>query len=245
MAKITTGQSFNAGDQLTSTKLNNIVGSAFLDSDSITGTTLNLNNGQLKVATNGITDNELNANSVTTAKIANDAVTYDKIQDVAASSVIGNTTASVATPSNVAILDEDNMASDSATALATQQSIKAYVDSQTAVGTSKYSTGWFNNGSGNTLTNGQNYTFSHSLGTDDLLIELWQRDLSGGTNLQKVEVRDGQSGGGLWGATITGLTTTTITVQLAISGTLQMLSNGNGSSGINWNTQQFKLVVVG
>ena len=29
------------------------------------------------------------------------------------------------------ILDEDNMASDSATALATQQSIKAYVDSQT------------------------------------------------------------------------------------------------------------------
>ena len=34
------------------------------------------------------------------------------------------------------ILDEDNMASDSATALATQQSIKAYVDSQTtAAGT--------------------------------------------------------------------------------------------------------------
>jgi hypothetical protein len=30
------------------------------------------------------------------------------------------------------ILDEDNMASDSATALATQQSIKAYVDSQIA-----------------------------------------------------------------------------------------------------------------
>jgi len=33
------------------------------------------------------------------------------------------------------ILDEDNMASDSATALATQQSIKAYVDSQVAGGT--------------------------------------------------------------------------------------------------------------
>jgi len=130
MAKISTGQSFNSGDQVTSTKLNNIIGTAFLDSDSITGTTLNLNNGQLKVATNGITDNELNTDSVTTAKIANDAVTYDKIQDVAASSVIGNTTASTATPSNVAILDEDTMASDSATALATQQSIKAYVDSQ-------------------------------------------------------------------------------------------------------------------
>lgn len=130
MAKITTGQSFNAGDQLTSTKLNNIVGSAFLDSGSITGTTLNLTNGQLKVATNGITDNELNANSVTTAKIANDAVTYAKIQDVAASSVIGNTTAIAANPTNVAILDEDDMATDSATSLATQQSIKAYVDNK-------------------------------------------------------------------------------------------------------------------
>jgi hypothetical protein len=120
MAKITTGQSFNAGDQITSTKLNNIVGTAFLDSDSVTGTTLNLTSGQLKVATNGITDNE----------IANNSVTYAKIQDVAASSVIGNTTGSTATPGNVAILDEDNMVSNSATSLATQQSIKAYVDSK-------------------------------------------------------------------------------------------------------------------
>jgi len=122
---------------------------------------------------------------------------------------------------------------------------KIYKSGTSGTAVSKFTTGWFNNGSGNTLTNGQNYTFSHSLGTDDLLIELWQRDLSGGTNLQKVEVRDGQSGGGLWGATITALTTSTITVQLAISGTLQMLSNGNGSSAINWNTQQFKLVVAG
>lgn len=42
-----------------------------------------------------------------------------------------NTNLTLATGSTVtAILDEDNMASDSATALATQQSIKAYVDSQ-------------------------------------------------------------------------------------------------------------------
>jgi hypothetical protein len=34
--------------------------------------------------------------------------------------------------SGTAVLDEDNMASDSATQLATQQSIKAYVDSQVA-----------------------------------------------------------------------------------------------------------------
>jgi hypothetical protein len=44
--------------------------------------------------------------------------------------VIGtiNTTAHTFAPAGYAILDEDNMASNSATALATQQSIKAYVD---------------------------------------------------------------------------------------------------------------------
>lgn len=120
MAKISTGQSFNAGDQLTSTKLNNIVGSAFLDSDSITGTTLNLNNGQLKVATNGISSNE----------VADNQVTFAKIQDISNAKVIGRTSAGTGDPEEVSILDEDAMTSDSATALATQQSIKAYVDSK-------------------------------------------------------------------------------------------------------------------
>jgi len=108
MAKITTGQSFNSGDQITSTKLNNIIGTASLASDSVTGTTLNLTSGQLKVAIDGITSNELKSDAnvdanravgtnhikdsaiteakiasdaVTTAKIENDAVTADKLAD--------------------------------------------------------------------------------------------------------------------------------------------------------------------
>ncbi len=43
-------------------------------------------------------------------------------------SVIGNTSGSSATPSAVSILDEDTLSSNSNTSLATQQSIKAYVD---------------------------------------------------------------------------------------------------------------------
>ena len=42
--------------------------------------------------------------------------------------VMGNTSGSTADVTEVVVLDEDNMASDSATALATQQSVKAYVD---------------------------------------------------------------------------------------------------------------------
>lgn len=62
--------------------------------------------------------------------IANSAVTVAKMANLADMKVLGNVSGDAAAPSAVAILDEDNMASDSATSLVTQQSIKAYVDAQ-------------------------------------------------------------------------------------------------------------------
>ena len=56
----------------------------------------------------------------------NDGLLVDGALDVGSNFTISNTTAITS------IVDEDNMASDSATAIATQQSIKAYVDSQTS-----------------------------------------------------------------------------------------------------------------
>jgi hypothetical protein len=64
---------------------------------------------------------------VTTAKLNDGAVTKAKIENVANMKVLGNTSGSAAAPQEVSILDEDDMSSDSATALSTQQSIKAYV----------------------------------------------------------------------------------------------------------------------
>jgi len=61
---------------------------------------------------------------------------------------LGNTGATVS-----AILDEDNMASDSATALATQQSIKAYVDTQTT-GVLTYQGTWNADTNSPTLSSG-------------------------------------------------------------------------------------------
>ena len=58
--------------------------------------------------------------------------------------------------SGTAVLDEDNMASDSATKLATQQSIKAYVDGQVSSVTASSTTTFSNktiSGSNNTLSN--------------------------------------------------------------------------------------------
>jgi len=60
--------------------------------------------------------------------VTDGSITFTKIQDIASMKVIGRTAGSSGVSSEVAILDEDNMASDSATSLATQQSIKKYVD---------------------------------------------------------------------------------------------------------------------
>jgi|9_EtaG_2_1085328.scaffolds.fasta_scaffold11806_1 hypothetical protein len=64
--------------------------------------------------------------------LGQDAKRWSSVSTVGLS--IGGTNSSAATMT--AILDEDDMASDSATALATQQSIKAYVDSQSGGATS-------------------------------------------------------------------------------------------------------------
>lgn len=70
--------------------------------------------------------------TVDTAQIDNSAVTLPKMADLANMKVIGNTSGGTAAPAAVSILDEDTMSSDSATAVATQQSIKAYVDTEIA-----------------------------------------------------------------------------------------------------------------
>ena len=59
------------------------------------------------------------------------SITADNTVDITAGTVNGITSLSFSSGATVtSILDEDNLGSDSATALATQQSIKAYVDSQ-------------------------------------------------------------------------------------------------------------------
>jgi hypothetical protein len=140
MGVITTGQTFSSGDQVTASKLNDIANQATFTSASATtdDSTLTLASSKLKVKDLGITSTQLATDSVIEAKIQNDAVTTNKIinsavtlgkiENIATSKVIGRTTAGTGAPEQVSILDEDNMASDSNTSIATQQSIKAYID---------------------------------------------------------------------------------------------------------------------
>jgi hypothetical protein len=101
-------------------------------------TDFTFNAGKLALATDSVDSAEIKAdavdtaeikdNAVTTAKVLNSNITKAKIENVANMRVLGNTSGSAVAPQEVSILDEDNMASNSATSLATQQSIKAYVD---------------------------------------------------------------------------------------------------------------------
>ena len=160
MAVISTGQTFSDGEQVTAAKLNTAVNSSTFDSGAVDNASTQLSGGAIIVKDTGITTAKIADSNVTTAKIADanvttakildanvttakiadsnvttakilDAnVTKAKIENVANMKVLGNTTGSAAAPSEVSVLDEDDLVSDSATALATQQSIKAYVDSQ-------------------------------------------------------------------------------------------------------------------
>lgn len=148
MSVITKGRIFSNGEQLTAEKLNVLVDDAsFNSSTAVDNSTTRVSaSGAITVKPQGVTSTELASSAVTTAKIADatsttDGVTLDKIRQLESMKTIGNVTGSTAAPTQVDILDEDDMSSDSATSLATQQSIKAYVDNGGGHSPTSYSGG--------------------------------------------------------------------------------------------------------
>ena len=132
MAIINKGTAFSNGEQLSASKLNSLVDAATFGTDSVDNASTIVNaNGAIAVRDSGVTAAKLATGAVTTNKILDANVTKAKIENVADYKVLGNVSGAAAAPQEVAILDEDDMVSDSDTALATQQSIKAYVDATT------------------------------------------------------------------------------------------------------------------
>ena len=119
MSIINKGTSFANGEQLTADKINDLIDLATFNQDATDSQTTDVNSaGQIVV----------NQGGIDTAQLATGAVTKSKIENVANMKALGNTSGSASEPREVAILDENDMSSDSDTSLATQQSIKAYVD---------------------------------------------------------------------------------------------------------------------
>ncbi len=138
MSIINKGTAFSNGEQLTADKLNDLVDLATFDQSATDSASTTVNtSGQIVVADSGVSTAKIAADAVTTAKILDANVTKAKIEDVADYKVLGNVSGAAAAPAEVSILDEDDMTSDSATALATQQSIKAYVDAAGSIAQTK------------------------------------------------------------------------------------------------------------
>jgi len=81
MAKFTKGHAFSEDEQLTHTKLNNLVDAAEFASDAVDDSTTELSSGAIIVKTGGVTASQLGASAVITTKILNENVTTGKIAD--------------------------------------------------------------------------------------------------------------------------------------------------------------------
>jgi len=137
MARFVTGNTFGTTDTVTATTLNNAVNNAAISTDSVDGSTIEVNSNALRLKDSGIT----------TAKIADSSskttgVTFAKMQHISTAKVLGRSTAGEGDVEEAFdFKDEDDLGggSSSATALASQQSIKAYVDSAPNFTPSSYS----------------------------------------------------------------------------------------------------------
>ena len=208
MAKIITGQSFNAGDQITSTKLNNIISDAKLDSDSVTGTTLNLTNGQLKVATDGISSNEIANNAVGTNQIADDAVTADKLADT-------SVTPGSYTNTDLTVDQQGRITAASSGS------------GGGAAGTPNWSSGWVNTDGTTAVANGATLTFTHNLGTTNVNWSMYANASASDSGAASIHGHDVFTSG-RFGALVKDLTSNTITFELAANG--YSTANGSGAT---------------
>ena len=142
---------------------------------------------------------------------------------------------------NNLLLDEDTMTSNSDTQGATQQSIKAYVDSQVL---SKYSSGWTNESS--TLANDTEFTFTHNLGTTDISVTIYASTSSTGTAevvlVGGIDIRwDGSNQ--IYGAQVIDITTTTLKIRTGSPGWNKKTSGSYATT--NWNASYIKVVAIG
>jgi hypothetical protein len=175
MAVITSGKTFANGEQLSADKLNQVITAATFNQEDAV-------DGSTMTLVGGAM--AVAESGITTGKIAPGAVNFSKLTDV---------------------LDEDNMSSDSATSLATQQSIKAYVDAGDADPNRVYNSLTHSTVSENIQQNTTgrplwvSFTFLASDNVDYLLGEVSvNSDMSSSTRIGQMRVHsDGTSNSGV------------------------------------------------
>ena len=138
MSILKKGTDFGPTEQVTSTKLDNLVDAAKFTNISetavpYTGSTGTcLQGGGLEVTSAGqlqVSDSGINTVKLADSSSKTTGVTFSKMQHISTAKVLGNVSGSEGDITEIDFKDEDDMSSDSATAVASQQSIKAYIAS--------------------------------------------------------------------------------------------------------------------
>ena len=114
---INSGSGFGSSDAVTSTNLNNHVNLATF----VAGGSGSTDNDTLEVHTDGKLRAKDSSSKTT-------GITFAKMQHISTAKVLGNVSGSEGDVSEVSFLNEGTLSSNSATAVASQQSIKTYVD---------------------------------------------------------------------------------------------------------------------
>ena len=112
---------------------------------------------------------------------------------------------------------------------------------------SKYSSGFVNTDGTTSVANGATLSFTHSLGSENLIVDVYMATSAAGANSVKVDAQIRLDVSSLeYGAIIQGVTTTGLTVQLASSGWINWDSSGQFTSN-SWGTTytHIKVVVIG
>ena len=97
------------------------------------------------------------------------------------------------------------------------------------------------------MANGATLDFTHNLGSENLIVDVYMATSAAGANSVKVDAQIRLDASSLeYGAIIQGVTTTGLTVQLASSGWINWDSSGQFTSN-NWGTTytHIKVVAIG
>jgi hypothetical protein len=250
MAIINTNGSFGPTDTVTNTNLNEVANAATFN-DPVDEETLELiitgsDSGKLRIKAGGVDTNQIADSAVTTAKIADSNVTKAKIEDVSNMKVLGNTSGSATAPQEVDILDEDDMSSDSATALATQQSIKAYFDEYALKEPTSGKTGTFD-----ITTSWDDFDLSAAVGANKAMVVM---EVYGGSNGRNILFRtkgstfnffgSANAGWGSSGAVVGSTDKGGIVVFVTdASGVVQKIAQGGSSTGISYNILAYQKLI--
>tara|TARA_B100000497_G_scaffold279_1_gene275 strand:- start:184 stop:927 length:744 start_codon:yes stop_codon:yes gene_type:complete len=137
MPLIQSGKTFNDGEQLTAGKLNQMFSDANLSTAGVDGTSIIVNANDVlavrsinssRIDTGAVITDKLPDSTVTATDGTPDGVTFPKLQHIETDKILGRTTTGDGIVETIGLNTDDAMASASATTLATDGSIKAYVD---------------------------------------------------------------------------------------------------------------------